>query len=80
MARRIAKKGITVNAVAPGPTETYILKQIEPEKRMNLESTIPMKRLGKPEDIAYVVAFLAGKEAKYITGAVFDANGGLFMG
>lgn len=80
MARRVAKMGITVNAVAPGPTETDILKQIEPEKKKKLESTIPMGRLGKPENIAHVVAFLASKEAEYITGAVIDVNGGIFMG
>ena len=80
MARRVAETGITVNVVAPGPTETNILKQLGPEKKRSLEAIIPMSRLGKPEEIAYVVAFLAGKEASYITGAVIDVNGGLFMG
>ena len=80
MARRIAKTGITVNAVAPGPTETNILKRLGPEKKKGLEAIIPMNRLGKPEEIAYVVAFLAGKKAGFITGAVIDVNGGLFMG
>lgn len=80
MARRVAKMGITVNVVAPGPTETDILKQIGPEKKKELESTIPMGKLGKPENIANVVAFLASKEAEFVTGAVIDVNGGLFMG
>ncbi len=81
MARRVAESGITVNAVAPGPTETDIFKGlVTPEKMKEYYSIIPMKKLGQPDNIANVVAFLASKEAEYVTGAVIDVNGGCFMG
>ena len=81
MARRVAESGITVNAVAPGPTETDIFKALmTPDKIKEYYSIIPMKRLGKPDNIANVVAFLASEEAEYVTGAVIDVNGGCFMG
>jgi NAD(P)-dependent dehydrogenase (short-subunit alcohol dehydrogenase family) len=80
VARRVAQYNITVNAVAPGTTQTDILKQLSSEQIDELAQTIPMKRLGKPENIAGVVAFLASDAAEYITGAVIDVNGGMFMG
>ena len=79
-ARRIAEYNITVNAVAPGTTESEIIRQISPENIEDLKQTIPMKRLGKPENIAEVVAFLASDASEFITGAVIDVNGGIFMG
>ena len=79
-ARRIAEYNITVNAVAQGTTESEIIRQISPENMEALKQTIPMKRLGKPENIAEVVAFLASDASEFITGAVIDVNGGIFMG
>lgn len=80
MARRIAETGITVNAVAPGLTSTDIIKQFTSEKIRELESIVPMKKLGKPKNIADVVVFLASEEAEFITGTVIDVNRGIFMG
>jgi len=79
-ARRVAEYNITVNAVAPGTTETEIIKQMSEERIAKLKELIPMKRLGKPENTAEVVCFLASDAAEFITGAVIDVNGGMFMG
>jgi NAD(P)-dependent dehydrogenase (short-subunit alcohol dehydrogenase family) len=79
-ARRLAKDNINVNAVAPGTTETDILKAFTPEKKEELRQSIPVKRLGKPQDIANTVVFLASSKASFITGAILDVNGGIFMG
>ncbi len=79
-ARRVAEYNITVNAVAPGTTESEILKLFTPEQVEALKSQIPLKRLGSPEKIGELVAFLASDHADYITGAVIDINGGMFMG
>ena len=79
-ARRLAKDNINVNALAPGTTETDILKAFSPEKKEELRQTIPLKRLGSPQDIANAVVFLASSKANFITGAVLDVNGGMFMG
>jgi 3-oxoacyl-[acyl-carrier protein] reductase len=80
MARRVAEYGITINAVAPGTTEGEMIKKLPDEKIEMLKQTIPMKRFGKPENIAKTVAFLASDAADYITGAVIDINGGIYMG
>lgn len=80
IARRVGEYNITVNAVAPGTTETNIIKQFSDEKLEALKQTIPLKRLGKSENIAEAVAFLASDAAEFITGAVIDVNGGMFMG
>ena len=79
-ARQVAQYDITVNAVAPGTTETDIIKKIPDDKIAALKALIPMGRLGKPENTADVVTFLASEKAEYITGAVIDVNGGIFMG
>lgn len=79
-ARQVAQYDITVNAVAPGTTETEIIKKIPNAKIAALKALIPMGRLGKPENTADVVTFLASHKAEYITGAVIDVNGGIFMG
>ena len=79
-ARQVAQYDVTVNAVAPGTTETDIIKKIPDDKITDLKSLIPMGRLGKPENTADVVAFLASEKSEYITGAVIDVNGGIFMG
>ena len=80
LARRIAEFDITVNAVAPGTVEGEMIKQISAKEREILKQTIPVKRLGKPENIADVVAFLASDASSFMTGAVIDVNGGIFMG
>ncbi|MCL4416785.1 MAG: 3-oxoacyl-[acyl-carrier-protein] reductase [Actinobacteria bacterium] len=74
-----AKKGITVNVVAPGVIETDILKEIPDNIMDRIISNIPMGKLGKPEDIANMVLFLASDKASYITGQVFNVNGGYLM-
>ncbi|MBZ0217479.1 MAG: SDR family oxidoreductase [Fimbriimonadaceae bacterium] len=85
IAREIADVGITANVVCPGPTDTNMLSEVvnnsaKPEKlSAALLRAIPMRRLGKPEDIAGIVAFLASDEASYITGQVISASGGLTM-
>lgn len=80
LARRLAGFNINVNAIAPGTTETDILKAITPEKIQQLRELIPLKRLGRPEDIANIAVFLASSKASFITGAVLDVNGGMFTG
>jgi len=80
LARKVAKYSITVNAVAPGPIETDMFNMLPEESRASLKEMIPLKRLGKPETLAEVVAFLASDSADFITGAVIDVNGGMFMG
>jgi NAD(P)-dependent dehydrogenase (short-subunit alcohol dehydrogenase family) len=80
LARKVAKYNITVNAVAPGPTETDMLNSLPEESRARLKAIIPLKRFGKPENLAELVAFLASDSADFITGAVIDVNGGMFMG
>ncbi|MBN1671960.1 MAG: 3-oxoacyl-ACP reductase FabG [Kiritimatiellae bacterium] len=79
-ARRVAMHGITVNAVAPGTTESDIIRPFSDDKIAELRSRVPLGRLGKPEDIAELVRFLASDAAGFITGAVIDVNGGMFMG
>jgi len=80
LARRLAGFNITVNAIAPGTTETDILKAFTPERIQQLRDSVPIKRLGAPQDIANAVVFLASSKASFITGAVLDINGGMFMG
>lgn len=80
MARKSAKNNITVNAVAPGPTETTLSKGFTDEEFRDLRESILVGRMGKPENIADVVLFLASERANFITGAVIDINGGMFMG
>jgi 3-oxoacyl-[acyl-carrier protein] reductase len=80
MAREVASRGVTVNAVSPGYVETDMTAEHLPEAaRAQLMSQIPMARIGKPEDVAGAVAFLAGPEAAYVTGQVLRVNGGLLM-
>lgn len=74
LALEVAKQGITVNAVAPGIIETDMTKELPLEKVLK---EIPMRRLGRPEEVARLVAFLAGEDAGYITGQVIGINGGL---
>lgn len=79
IAREYANRGITANVIAPGFIETDMTLALSDEVRKTLTSQIPMSRLGKPEDIANVVKFLASDEASYITGQVIHVNGGMYM-
>ena len=79
MAKELASRGITVNAVAPGFIETDMTAAMTDAARTAAQSTIPMGRLGKAEDVAKAIAFLASDEAAYITGQVLAADGGMSM-
>jgi 3-oxoacyl-[acyl-carrier protein] reductase len=79
LARELAPYGITVNAVAPHAIETDMSREWSEEKRRQIVEAIPLKRLGKPEEVAEVVAFLASDGAGFITGQILDVNGGYLM-
>lgn len=79
IARELASRGITVNAVAPGFIETDMTNALTAEQREALAKQIPLERLGKPEDIAQAVLFLASDSASYITGQVLVVDGGMVM-
>ncbi|GKT22259.1 3-oxoacyl-ACP reductase FabG [Acidovorax sp. SUPP3334] len=79
MARELASRGITVNCVAPGFIATDMTAQLPSEQQQSLQSQIPMGHMGRPEDIAHAVAFLASKEAGYVTGQELHVNGGMYM-
>ncbi|MGA2674020.1 MAG: 3-oxoacyl-[acyl-carrier-protein] reductase [Terracidiphilus sp.] len=80
MAREVASRGITVNAVAPGYIETPMTAVLDEKLRTAMMTQIPLGRPGTDGDIAQAVAFLASDAASYITGHVLDVNGGMFMG
>jgi 3-oxoacyl-[acyl-carrier protein] reductase len=80
MAREVASRGITVNAVAPGYIETPMTAVLNDEQRTRMMAEIPLGRAGTDAEIAQCVAFLASDAAAYITGHVLDVNGGMFMG
>jgi len=79
VAREVASRGITVNAVAPGFIETEMTAQLSEKLRSEFLHSIPLGRFGTCEEVAQVVAFLAGPAAGYITGQVVSINGGLYM-
>jgi 3-oxoacyl-[acyl-carrier protein] reductase len=79
LAREIGSRSITVNCVAPGFIDTDMTRALAETQREALLQQIPLRRLGKPEDVAAVVAFLASPQAAYITGATLHVNGGLYM-
>jgi len=79
LAKELAPRGITVNAVAPGFIETDMTSGMKEEMLEKVVSSIPLGRIGKAEDIAAMTAFLASDEASYITGKVFAVDGGLVM-
>jgi 2-hydroxycyclohexanecarboxyl-CoA dehydrogenase len=85
VAREVARSGICINAVCPGPTDTNLFREFAGEGeygnkvRDGLKRAIPMRRLGEPEDIAGIVAFLASDDADYITGQTISVSGGLTM-
>ena len=80
LARELAGRGITVNAVAPGFIDTDMTSELPEKQREMLLDGIPMKRLGRPEDVAAAVVFLASPAAAYITGETLHVNGGMYMG
>jgi 3-oxoacyl-(acyl-carrier-protein) reductase len=79
LAREVAKKGITANAVAPGFIETDMLKDVPETALEQVKAMTPMGRLGKAEEIADAIVFLASPRASYITGQVLAVNGGMYM-
>ena len=80
LARENAKLGITVNTVSPGYVATDMVMAVPEEVRAKIAADIPTGRLGKPEEIAYAVAFLVDEQASWITGSNLDINGGHHMG
>ncbi|MDP3085276.1 MAG: acetoacetyl-CoA reductase [Rubrivivax sp.] len=80
LAQEMAAKGVTVNTVSPGYIGTDMVRAIKPEILEKIVATIPVKRLGTPEEIGSVVAWLAGEDSGFTTGADFSCNGGLHMG
>jgi 3-oxoacyl-[acyl-carrier protein] reductase len=80
LAREVASRGITVNAVAPGYIETPMTAVLSEEHTKAMLATVPLGRRGTPKDVAQAVKFLASDAASYITGHVLDVNGGMFMG
>jgi len=79
LAQEIASRNITVNAIAPGFIDTDMTAALSDQLKQNMLAHIPLKRFGKPEDVAAAVKFLASEEAGYITGAVLNVNGGMYM-
>jgi 3-oxoacyl-[acyl-carrier protein] reductase len=79
LAREIGSRNITVNAVAPGAIATDMTRDLPEAQRQVLLASIPLQRLGEPQDIANAVAFLASPEAAYITGETLHVNGGMYM-
>ncbi|AEG92901.1 acetoacetyl-CoA reductase [Ramlibacter tataouinensis] len=80
LAQELASKGVTVNTVSPGYIGTDMVKAIRQDVLDKIVATIPVKRLGMPEEIASIIAWLASEEGGYSTGADFSVNGGLHMG
>jgi 3-oxoacyl-[acyl-carrier protein] reductase len=80
LARELASRGITANAVAPGYIETAMTAVLDEKQREAMLTQIPLARAGTDQDIANAVRFLASDEAAYITGHVLDVNGGMYMG
>ncbi len=80
MARELASRGITVNAIAPGFVDTDMTQALSDSVKEAATAQIPLKRFGKPEDIAYMAAFLASERASYITGQIISVDGGMAIG
>ncbi len=80
VAREVASRNITVNAVAPGYIETSMTAGLPAEMKENILKMIPLGRAGSDSDVAHAVSFLASEEAAYITGHVLNVNGGILMG
>src|SRR6185312_8673939 len=80
LAQEVASKGVTVNTVSPGYIGTDMVKAIRQDVLDKIIATVPVKRLGGPEEIASIIAWIASEEGGYATGADFSVNGGLHMG
>ena len=80
LAQELANKGVTVNTVSPGYIGTDMVRAIKPEVLEKIVATIPVKRLGTPDEIGSIVAWLAGDDSGFTIGANFSCNGGLHMG
>ena len=80
LAQELASKGVTVNTVSPGYIGTDMVRAIKPEILEKIVATIPVKRLGTPDEIGSICAWLAGEDSGFTTGADFSCNGGLHMG
>ena len=79
LAKELAPRGILVNCIAPGAIATDMIKADTPEERAAREHTIPLGRVGEPNEIAGVVSFLLGPDSSYVTGQVLHVNGGLYL-
>ncbi|MDO8733937.1 MAG: 3-oxoacyl-[acyl-carrier-protein] reductase [Elusimicrobiota bacterium] len=79
MARELAKRFINVNAVAPGFIKTAMTEKLSEDAKKKLTDLIPLARLGEPQDVANIVAFLCTDESSYITGEIISVNGGMYM-
>jgi len=80
LAREVASRGITANVVAPGYIESPMTAVLDAKQNESILTHIPLGRIGSDADVAHAVSFLASDGAGYITGAVLDVNGGMFMG
>ncbi|UXH77255.1 acetoacetyl-CoA reductase [Roseateles amylovorans] len=80
LAQELASKGVTVNTVSPGYIGTDMVKAVRPDMLEKIVAQIPVKRLGEPEEIASIIAWLASSQSGFTTGADFSCNGGLHMG
>lgn len=80
LAQEVAGKGVTVNTVSPGYIGTEMMRAIRPDMLEKIVATIPVRRLGTPDEIASIVAWIASDESGFATGADFSINGGLHMG
>ena len=79
LAREIGSRNITVNCVAPGFIDTDMTKALSDDQQNSLKASIPLGRLGSPEDVANAVVFLASPKAGYVTGTTLHVNGGLYL-
>jgi len=80
IAREMAPRGITCNAVAPGPIATNMTDVLSPERQAEMVAAVPLGRMGRPDEVASVIAFLCSDAAAYVNGAVVPVDGGLGMG
>jgi len=77
LAREVARKGITVNCVSPGFVDTELLADLPEQVKQEHKASVPMRRFGRPEEVAWAVRSLASREASYVTGATLEVTGGL---